>query len=1437
MAKSDDKKLKVFLDTGSSINLLSKKKYDTMFSHLKINSSNIPRLTGIIKGHQINALGTVIVPISFGNNNFSINTIVADNITYSGNILIGLQSMVEMKVHIFTDEAGVQINNQFFPFIKLYSENVLSVNGYRNKKEMKVHDKRISRSGIFNNSECNNVQNSSLPKSILKKKKAISNIIHVDKDDDFSAYLPDIPSKQKCMIINFEDIISNEGVFLFNMKHSIQNMHENGYEIIFVCTPYVYQKHAEFRLHSLSYLDVNFQFWLFAEDFISYKIDILERINRVNKFKLSRTKSVFIGDCYEYATSMGIDYMSPKKFFVSGNKKIEFVSETFRCSSELKAESNSTSQNGTHCIHSNQNKVSVSDKSVSQSSRQTFKSFDNQNTIESYFPSYVLCNKNVIIPSNTSLWISVRLPNTISKVEYIMIFPEFCELIGVVFEPGIYKIENGCTMININNIRATDLEIKVGTKLTKCDAIENIHSNCNQIEEHCFTVADDNETRSQKFDLEFGKTDFPEHEKQLKDLLHDFEDTVALTGDALGLTSMISHKIDIPVDSKPIYIPPYRVPHSQKEIIEKEVSELQERNIIEQSNTPWSFPLINIKKPDGSNRICVDFRRLNALTQTDPYPMPSLNELLNSIGKSKYFSTIDLLMGFLQVPLDEASKKFTGFSTSQGHYCFSRMPFGLKSSPVTFVRLMDNVLKGLIGKICYIYIDDIIIIGNSITEHLNNIRLVLDRLRNANLKLKLKKCNFLKSKICFLGHQITEQGIEVNEDKVKAILDFKKPSTVKEIRSFLGLAGFYRKFVYRFATIAAPLTELLKKDVKFEWGEIQDRAFNTLKQALTNPPILALPDFSLDFHLVTDASGSGLGSVLMQKHKNKLRVVAYHSRKMSDAERNYTITEQETLAIIDALKHFRLIIFGYKIHVYTDHIAIKDLFKYPNRSGRRARWFLNIMDYDISFHYIPGRLNAVADCLSRYNFCNLINENDNDSTGIETCHIVNKEGFSCIDETVIRVAQDNDEEIRNIKRILKEDRVVPKMLHKYDLTDFILVDEILVKKGNTFQFVLPNSLINKVLFITHNLRGHPGRDETIRQTQIKYFFKNITSKVKKYIYDCHECALVRGKPSTQPISCYPVPDAPFERVVIDLLKLSTSVAGNNYILVYTDYLTRYSELVPQRTKTAVETAQNILKLIYRYGAPDTLMMDNGKEFDNVLLTELTKFYLIQKINILPYRLQANGVAERINKKILDVLKYTLSGNHEQWDANLDSVAYILNTRIHDTLKMSPFEALFGFQPRLHYEVNNRRFRSNVQNNPLEARINNARIIHNKVKLALEDTNTKLLEKQVCHERNRFKIGDIIYEKKNVLSKHHKTEPNFTGPYEIVEERIANKYIIRNSDTGEVKLSHADRFKLFKGSTIGNQQVSDSNGEATNDTIRKSERLANKLPVKYFEDDI
>ena len=218
---------------------------------------------------------------------------------------------------------------------------------------------------------------------------------------------------------------------------------------------------------------------------------------------------------------------------------------------------------------------------------------------------------------------------------------------------------------------------------------------------------------------------------------------------------------------------------------------------------------------------------------------------------------------------------------------------------------------------------------------------------------------------------------------------------------------------------------------------------------------------------------------------------------------------------------------------------------------------------------------------------------------------------------------------------------------------------------------------------------------------------------------------------------------------------------------------------------------------------------------------------------MPYRPQANGVAERVNKKILDVLKYSLSGNHEQWDTNLDSVAYILNTRIHSTTKLSPFEALFGFQPRLHYEVNNKRFHSKVHNNPLEARINNARILQNKVKTALETTNNKVLEKQAIHKGNQFNIGDIIYERKNMLSKFHKTEPNFTGPYEIVEERIANKYIIRNNDTGEVKLSHADRFKLFK-SSVENQQLIESNRKPINETIRRSKRLANQKPVNYYE---
>ena len=574
---------------------------------------------------------------------------------------------------------------------------------------------------------------------------------------------------------------------------------------------------------------------------------------------------------------------------------------------------------------------------------------------------------------------------------------------------------------------------------------------------------------------------------------------------------------------------------------------------------------------------------------------------------------------------------------------------------------------------------------------------------------------------------------------------------------------------------------------------------------------MALPDFSSDFFLATDASTLAVGSVLMQRDdKNKYKVIAYYSRKLNNAEQKYGISDLEALAVMDSLAHFRYIIYGYPIHVLTDHKALKDYFKNPGHSGRRARWFLKLLDYNVDFEYLPGRLNTVADCLSRYAY---------------SC-LVTVDPFQLTDD-IIKAGQRQDKEIQNIIEVLKSsNHNIPDSLHKYKLNELYINDEILVKKTQDHdQIVIPPSLVHKIIHLHHDTRAHPGRDKTMRQIKLRYFFKKMSNHVKTYIDNCHTCNTVRGQTQTHPLHTYPIPDQPFDKIVIDLLKLQTSTSGFNYILVLTDYFTRYSELIPQRTKTGKETANNILTFINRYGAPEMILSDNGLEFNNALLTELTQFYGSQKVLILPYRPQSNGVAERINRKILDVLKTITPADNENWDENIPAIQYIINTRIHESINMSPHQALFNYVPRLPYELNTNKFRSKIQNNPMEGRINNAIHLHKQITKAMKESNEKMVKRH-NKDIDGFNIGDLVFEKKNVLGKTYKSEPAFTGPYEIIEKRTGNKFILK-AQNGDIKVSHADRFKRFKG-TLDNTNPQEES------EVRRSPRLKDKNPVYNLE---
>ena len=339
--------------------------------------------------------------------------------------------------------------------------------------------------------------------------------------------------------------------------------------------------------------------------------------------------------------------------------------------------------------------------------------------------------------------------------------------------------------------------------------------------------------RKSDIEKQLNQIDYPEYKERLIHLLGKYEKIIALKGDTLGVTDKIKHHIAIPRNTPPLYIPAYRVPQSQKEKIEKEIDRMLEQKIIKESNTPWSFPLLCVPKKDNSLRIVVDFRKLNKLTMTDPYPMPSMRDLISTIGQHKIFSTIDLLQGFHQIYLDEESGPMTGFSSSRGHYEYLRMPFGLKSSPITFVRLIDSVFRGLIGKALIVYVDDIIILGQDENTHFKNLELVLQRLEEANLKLKISKCSFLKREVTYLGHEISEKGVEVTDDKITAICNFPRSTNTKAVKSFLGVSGFYRAFIKDYSVIALPLTKLFEKGCSFRMGRYAGKVITKEKLNIT----------------------------------------------------------------------------------------------------------------------------------------------------------------------------------------------------------------------------------------------------------------------------------------------------------------------------------------------------------------------------------------------------------------------------------------------------------------------------------------------------------------------------------------------------------------------------------------------------------------------------
>lgn len=591
------------------------------------------------------------------------------------------------------------------------------------------------------------------------------------------------------------------------------------------------------------------------------------------------------------------------------------------------------------------------------------------------------------ILKNSSTEIKLQLRDSTSEVYKIEIYPE-CEQVieihvrniqnGDVIIPevkigdcyikeGAATVKNGKALCTFTN--PTDKKLIIEAKPMILDEFNKKYI-CKQAEANLNNFDTFNGPAQFNFDLIRTEHMNNEEKHHLKLLLESYSDLFHIEGNNLTFTNKIKHHIRTR-DEEPAYTKSYRYPEIHREEIRKQIDAMLNQGIIRHSYSPWNSPIwIVPKKKDASGkqkwRVVVDYRKLNEKTIDDRYPLPNISDLLDKLGRCQYFTTLDLASGFHQIEIDEESIEKTAFSTEFGHHEFLRMPFGLKNAPATFQRVMDQILRGLVNKTCLVYLDDIIIFSTSLQEHISNIKEIFNRLRDAGLKIQLDKSEFIKREVAYLGHIVTPEGVKPNPGKIKAIKGYPIPKTTKEIKSFLGLLGYYRKFIPDFAKLTKPLTLCLKKNAKIDVNNTEYKnCFEICKNILTDEPILQFPDFSKPFNLTTDASNVALGAVLSQGPIGNDKPVAYASRTLNNHEQNYSTIEKELLAIVWATKYFRPYLYGRKFKIITDHRPLQWIFSLKEPSSKLVRWRLKLEEFDYEIIYKKGSLNTNADALSR----------------------------------------------------------------------------------------------------------------------------------------------------------------------------------------------------------------------------------------------------------------------------------------------------------------------------------------------------------------------------------------------------------------------------------------------------------------------------------------
>ena len=1062
----------------------------------------------------------------------------------------------------------------------------------------------------------------------------------------------------------------------------------------------------------------------------------------------------------------------------------------------------------------------------------------------------VRLTEDVIVPPNDSVeaWAQHSVVGHSKRIVVCTESPSlFAE--GRVMNAGAkWEITPGSSKVKVLLHNLSSREARVPAKtvvgdLTPCNTVPPIIAPDEGNDQEVMTEPTDEEKEQLLAQMDLSGLDkwTAEEKEEALALLREYACIFSKNDLDLGKTSIVKHKIEVtdPVPFKERY---RRIPPSLYDEVRAHLQQMLDVGAIRPSHSPWASPVVLVKKKDGSMRFCIDLRKLNARTVKDSYSLPRIEETLDCLRGSKLFTSLDLKSGYWQVEMAEESKPLTAFTVGPlGFFECHRMPFGATNAPATFQRLMETCLGDLQLNWCIIYLDDVVVFSATPKDHLNRLRAVFERLRQAGLKLKPSKCEFFKDSITYLGHVVSAEGVSTDPKKVEIVKQWPTPATVTHVRSFLGFVNYYRRFIKDFAKLAKPLYCLIsgdnaqRKNKPVEWGPEAQQAFEQLIERCTTAPILAYADFSLPFQLHLDASGTGLGAILYQQQEEAKRVISYASRTLSQSEGRYPAHKLEFLALKWAVtEQFHEFLWGNVCDVYTDNNPLTYVLTTAKLDATGQRWVAALASYTLSLHYKSGKTNVEADALSRipwkWELRDPIVKAILTSTENKLVPVVAtlyqeakvhklpgpkpKPQQMTVEDWV--QAQNQDPALREIRKIVRNSKAKIVPLNSADAEEYRrflrqrsglrLRRGVLYRKfkthrpdRNSMQLCLPRAFRQLAMEGCHDEIGHLGIERTLDLLRDRFYWPMMIEDVTNHVHSCERCIRFKAKQERAPLQPLTA-SYPMELVHMDYLTIESGRGGKDVnVLIITDHFTRYAEAIVTPNQSAIATAKALWDGWMRhYGFPEQILSDQGRNFESDLIRALCALVKVRKLRTTSYHPMTNGQCERFNGTLIGMLGTLDPGAKERWQDHVGTLVHAYNCTRNNATDLSPYYMWYGRKPKLAVDV---KLGLNVGDIGQISAHKYVQRLERQLRWAY-DKALKFSEKESARSKKRYdrkvqcaklEPGDLVLVRRYAFTGKHKIQDRWEQQIYVVEQQCYGKSpvfrIKPQEGTGRTRVVH------------------------------------------------